>query len=221
MSKGRIILADDHELFRRGMRQLLETEDYEVVAEAGNGSDALARAADTEADIILLDIGMPGEVDGLEAARRLAEGDSELKVVMLTVRGDLDALFSSIGAGARGYIAKDASSEQLFAAIDVIMHGGTVLSSSVAGGLGEGIRTLDYRPGSYAQQSFDLSDRELEILRLLATSRSPEQIAGVLFLSKKTVQNHLSSIYRKLGVKNRAEAVIKAIEMHLVERGRH
>jgi DNA-binding CsgD family transcriptional regulator len=93
-------------------------------------------------------------------------------------------------------------------------------ASSVAGGLGEGIRTLDYRPGSYAQLSFDLSDRELEIVRLLATSRSPEQIAGALFLSKKTVQNHPSSIYRKLGVKNRAEAAIKAIEMHLVEHSR-
>jgi DNA-binding NarL/FixJ family response regulator len=194
MSKGRIILADDHELFRRGMRQLLESQDYQVVAEAANGVEALARAADTEADIMLLDIGMPGEVDGLEAARRLADSNGALKVVMLTVRGDLDALFSSIGAGARGYVAKDTSPEQLFAAIDMIMSGATVLSSSVAGGLGAGVRTLDYRPGSYAQQSFDLSDRELEILRLLATARSPEQIAGVLYLSKKTVQNHLSSV---------------------------
>jgi len=140
MSKERIILADDHELFRRGMRQLLEAQDYQVVAEAADGREALARAADTEADIILLDIGMPGEVDGLEAARRLladGDGDGGLKVVMLTVRGDLDALFSSIGSGARGYLTKDTSPEQLFTAIDVVAHGGTVLSSSVAGGLGE------------------------------------------------------------------------------------
>jgi DNA-binding NarL/FixJ family response regulator len=128
MTKGRIILADDHELFRRGMRQLLETQGYEVVAEVADGQGALARAADTEADIMLLDIAMPGGIDGLEAARRLADANGQLKVVMLTIRGDLDALFSSIGAGARGYIAKDTSPEQLFAAIEVVMQGGTVLS---------------------------------------------------------------------------------------------
>ena len=214
--KGRVIIADDHGLFRQGLRQLLEGEGYVVVAEATSGDEALTSVAEHPGCVLLLDIAMPG-MSGLEVARRLAERGDDVKVVMLSAREDRDALFSAISAGARGYVAKDAEPEQLYAAIDVVLRGGTVLSTGVAASLGEGIRQLDYAPGAYEQRRWDLTDRELEILRMLATPRSPAQIAAELFLSKKTVQNHISAIYRKLAVGSRSEAIVKGMELHLID----
>ena len=110
-----------------------------------------------------------------------------------------------------------AEPEQLYAAIDLVFRGGTVLSTGVAANLGEGIRQLDYSHGAYEQRRLELTDRELEILRLLATPRSPAHIAAELFLSKKTVQNHISAIYRKLAVGSRSEAIMKGMELHLID----
>jgi len=187
-----------------------------VAAEAASGPEALAAAAANPGCVLLLDLAMPG-MGGLEVAKRLAERGDEVKVVILSAREDRDALFSAISAGARGYVAKDAEPEQLFAAIDLVVRGGTVLSTGVAASLGEGIRALDYAPGAYEQRRLELTDRELEILRLLATPRSPAQIAAELFLSKKTVQNHISAIYRKLEVRSRAEAIVRGMELHLID----
>ena len=214
--KGRVIIADDHGLFRQGLRQLLEGEGYVVAAEAMSGDEALSAVAANPGCVLLLDIGMPG-MSGLEVARRLGERGDDVKVVMLSAREDRDALFSAISAGARGYVAKDAEPEQLYAAIDLVVRGGTVLSTGVAANLGEGIRQLDYVPGSYEQRRLELTDRELEILRLLATPKSPAQIASELFLSKKTVQNHISAIYRKLAVGSRSEAIVKGMDLHLID----
>ena len=214
--KGRVIIADDHSLFRQGLRQLLESEGYAVEAEAASGEEALKAVAEHQGCVLLLDIAMPG-MNGLDVARRLAERGDDVKVVMLSAREDRDALFSAISAGARGYVAKDAEPDQLFAAIDLVVHGGTVLSTGVAQNLGEGIRQLDYAPGAYEQRRLSLTDRELEILRLLATPKSPAQIASQLFLSKKTVQNHISAIYRKLDVRSRSEAIVKGMELHLID----
>jgi DNA-binding NarL/FixJ family response regulator len=214
--KGRVLIADDHGLFRQGLRKLLETEGYEVVAEAASGDEALTSVAAHPGCVLLLDISMPG-MSGLEVARRLGERGDDVKVVMLSAREDRDALFSAISAGAKGYVAKDAEPDQLFAAIDLVVKGGTVLSTGVAANLGEGIRQLDYAPGAYEQRRLELTDRELEILRMLATPRSPAQIASELFLSKKTVQNHVSAIYRKLSVRSRSEAIVKGMELHLID----
>ena len=211
-----LILADDHVLFRDGLRQLLEAEGYAVVGEAGSGQETLDAVAKAPPGIVLLlDIGMPG-FDGVEVARRLSQRGDDVRVIMLSAREDRDALFSAIAAGARGYVAKEAEPDQLFAAIEVVANGGTVLSDHVAANLGEGIREMDYAPGEYERRRHDLSARELEVLRLLATPKSPAQIAASLFLSTKTVQNHVSSIYRKLGVRNRAEAVVRGMELHLI-----
>ena len=215
-NKGRVIIADDHGLFRQGVRQLLEGEGYVVAAEATSGDEALTRVAEHPGCVLLLDISMPG-MSGLEVARRLADRGDDVNIVMLSAREDRDALFSAISAGARGYVAKDAEPEQLYAAIDVVSGGGTVLSTGVAANLGEGIRQLDYAPGAYEQRRLALTDRELEILRLLATPRAPAQIAAEIFLSKKTVQNHISAIYRKLGVGSRSEAIIKGMDLHLID----
>jgi two-component system response regulator DegU len=214
--KARLIIADDHSLFREGLRQLLEGEGYNVAAEAASGQEALVSVLDHPGCVLLLDIAMPG-VDGLGAAKRLAERGDDVKVVILSAREDRDALFAAIEAGVRGYVVKDAEPEELYAAIDLVVAGGTVLSTGVAASLGEGIRQLDYAPGAYEQRRLELTDRELEILRLLATPRTPAQIAAELFLSKKTVQNHISAIYRKLDVRSRAEAIVKGMELHLIE----
>ncbi len=211
-----IIIADDHGLFRRGLRQLLESEGYDVAAEAADGEGALEAVAANQGCVLLLDIGMPG-LSGLEVARRLGDREDDVLIVMLSGREDRDALFSAISAGARGYVAKDADPDQLFAAIEVASHGGTVLSEGIAESLGEGLRQLDYSPGAYQQRRLDLTDRELEILRLLASPQSPAQMASDLFLSKKTVQNHISAIYRKLGVGSRSEAIVKGMELHLID----
>ena len=137
---------------------------------------------------------MPG-MNGLDVARRLAERGDDVKVVMLSAREDRDALFSAISAGARGYVAKDAEPDQLFAAIDLVLRGGTVLSTGVAQNLGEGIRQLDYAPGAYEQRRLALTDRELEILRLLATPKSPAQMASQLFLEQEDgAEPHLGDL---------------------------
>jgi DNA-binding NarL/FixJ family response regulator len=214
--RRRVILADDHALFRRGMRQLLEAEGYEIAEEATSGEEALAAVAAAPGCVLLLDIGMPG-MNGLEVAQRLNERGDDVRIIMLSAREDRDALFSSISAGARGYVVKDADPDQLFAAIELVRHGGTVLSTGVAENLGEGIRQLYYAPGAYEQRRLDLTDRELEILRLLATPRTPQKIATDLYLSKKTVQNHISAIYRKLQVGSRAEAIVRGMELHLID----
>jgi DNA-binding NarL/FixJ family response regulator len=214
--RGSVIVADDHGLFRQGLRQLLEGEGYVVAAEARTGEEALRCVADTPGCVLLLDISMPG-MDGLEVARRLCERGDDVKVIILSAREDRDALFGAMSAGARGYLAKDAEPDQLYAAIDLVRRGGTVLSSRAAANLGEGIRELDYAPGAHEQRRLELSDRELGILRQLATPKAPAQIAGELFLSKKTVQNHISAIYRKLGVASRSEAIVKGMELHLID----
>ena len=189
-----MIIADDHGLFRQGLRQLLETEGYAVEAEATSGDEALTAVAEHQGCVLLLDIAMPG-MNGLDVARRLAERGDDVKVVMLSAREDRDALFSAISAGARGYVAKDAEPDQLFAAIDLVLRGGTVLSTGVAQNLGEGIRQLDYAPGAYEQRRLALTDRELEILRLLATPKSPAQMASQLFLSQEDgAEPHLGDL---------------------------
>ena len=178
--RGRLILADDHALFREGLRQLLEAEGYAIAAEAASGQEALSAVATHPGCVLLLDIGMPG-TNGLEVARRLCERGDDVKVVMLSAREDRDALFSAISAGARGYVAKDAETGPALRRHRPRDPGGTVLSTGVAANLGEGIRQLDYVPGAYEQRRLELTDRELEILRLLATPRSPAQIASELY----------------------------------------
>ncbi len=213
---GFVALADDHNLFRQGLRQLLEGAGYEVAGEAGSGEEALDLAASLpEGCVVLMDISMPG-LDGLQALRRLVRTRRDLPVIILSARDDSDALFSAMSAGARGYVAKEASTEELFSAIETVRSGGIAMSAAAAANLAPGLRELDYAPGTYEKKRLELSDREHEVLRLLATPQSPAQIAASLFLSPKTVQNHTSAIYRKLGVRSRSEAVIKAIELHLL-----
>jgi DNA-binding NarL/FixJ family response regulator len=215
----RVIIADDHALWRAGLSQLLEAEGLEVAGEATTGDEALELAHTNPGAVLLLDIAMPGRLDGLATAARLKERGDDVKVIIVSGRDDRDALFSAIAAGARGYIAKDAEPAQLIGAIHLVADGGSAFGGSVAEGLAEGIDGLSYSPGEYERRRLDLSERQLQVLRLLATSMTSAQIASQLFLSTKTVQNHISAIYRKLGVGSRSDAVVKGMELHLISGG--
>jgi len=211
-----VIIADDHALWRAGLAQLLEAEGIAVVAEASTGDEALEAVRANPGSVLLLDISMPGRLDGLATSERLKQRGDDVKVIIVSGRDDRDALFSAITAGARGYIAKDADPAQLIGAIHLVAGGGSAFGGSVTEGLAGGVTGLDYSPGDYERRRLDLSERELQVLRLLATPQTAAQIASQLFLSTKTVQNHVSSIYRKLGVRSRSEAVVKAMELHLI-----
>ena len=165
--------------------------------------------------ILLLVVSLPG-MSGLEVARRLAARGDEVLILMVSAREDREAILEAFAAGARGYVTKAAEPEQLFTAIDVVARGGSALSTAAAGSFGEGVRRLAITPGAFEQRRLTLTDRELAILRLLATPRSPTQIAAELHVSRKTVQNHLAAITRKLRVRSRSEAVVKGMEAHLI-----
>jgi DNA-binding NarL/FixJ family response regulator len=216
MGVVKLIIADDHAVFRAGVRQVLESRGYEVVAEAGDGLEAMEQAVTHPGCILLLDIGMPGKIDGLEVTRKLTEREVDVRIIILSAREDQDALLTAMSAGAKGYLAKDADMDQVVSAIELVVKGGTAVGGSAVGSLSSGIDGLEYSPGEYARRRSTLSARELQILSLLATPSSPAQIASHLFLSKKTVENHISAIYRKLGVRSRPEAVVKAMELHLI-----
>ena len=211
-----LIIADDHAVFRAGLRQVLEAKGFEVVAEAADGIDAMEQVVTHPGCILLLDISMPGKIDGLEVTRKLSERGVDVRIIVLSAREDQDALLTAMSAGAKGYIAKDADMDQVLSAIQLVANGGTAVGGGAVGSLASGIHGLEYAPGEYARRRCDLSQRELQILGLLATPSSPAQIASHLFLSKKTVENHISSIYRKLGVRSRPEAIVKAMELHLI-----
>ncbi len=212
----RVIIADDHALWRAGLAQLLAAEGLEVAAEAATGDETLEAVRANPGAVLLLDIAMPGRLDGLATSARLKERGDDVKVIIVSARDDRDALFSAITAGAHGYIAKDADPAQLVGAIHLVAGGGSAFGGSVTEGLAAGVAGLDYSPGEYERRRLDLSERELQVLRLLATTMTAAQIAARLFLSTKTVQNHASSIYEKLGVHSRSAAVVKGMELHLI-----
>lgn len=216
MTAVAVIIADDHELFRDGLRQVLEAHGFEVVAEAKTGLEAIERSAAHPDAVLLLDIGMPGRVNGLEAARLICVQNVNARIIVLSARDDRDAVFTAMNAGARGYIAKNVTSQQLLTAVELVARGGTALGGSVRDAFSDGLRGLDYSPGDCARLEHDLSQRELQVLRLLATPRSPAEMARHLSLSQKTIHNHISSLYRKLGVRSRPEAVGKGVELHLI-----
>lgn len=211
-----VIIADDHELFRDGLRRVMEAKGFEVVAEAETGLEAIEKVAAHPGAVLLLDIGMPGRLNGLDAARRIAERGLDVRIIVVSARLDHDAVFTAISVGAKGYLSKNASSEQLATAVELVARGGTAFGGSVADELGAGLLGLDYSPGEHARRRHSLTDRELQVLELLATSKSPSEIARHLGLSQKTVHNHISSIYAKLDVRSRPQAVAKGVELHLI-----
>ena len=188
-----------------------------MVSEASSGSGLVEQLQSHSVDVVILDVTMP-DLDGIETIVYLAANHPQVKVLVLSERGDRDTLFAAIAAGARGYILKDTEPEELVQAIAVLAEGGSVVSPSVMPQLFQGVREIGYDPAKAERQRLRLSPREIEILSELATPKSPAQIAQSLFISVKTVQNHTSSIYRKLEVNSRMEAVTKATALGIIPR---
>ena len=219
----RILLADDQALIRAGFRMLLDSaDDMEVVGEASDGAQAVALARRRLADVILMDIRMPG-VDGLEATRRIAADDdlAGVKVIILTTFESDEYVYQAIRAGASGFLVKDAEPAELVQAVRVVARGEALLSPSVTRRL---ITDLARRPERQplSGQALDcLTAREREVLALVATGLSNEEIAGRLYLSPLTAKTHVSRIMTKVSARDRAQLVVMAYETGLVIPGQH
>ncbi len=214
MSTIDVLLADDHPLFRDGMRGLLASEaDISVVGEAMTIDDVIRLAEELSPDVILMDIRMPGG-NGIGATRTIVDKHPNIRVLMVTMLEDDDSLFAAMRAGARGYLLKDASRDEVLRAIRAVAHDEAIFSPGVAR------KILNFFQGKPRQhneaQAFpELSNREREVLELLAKGCSNTAIAAQLGLSLKTVQNHVSSLLGKLEVEDRVEAAIRAREAGL------
>ena len=208
----RALVVDDHDLFRRGLRDLLEDQGVSVVGEAANGADGVRLALHARPDVVVMDLNMP-VMDGVEATRRLRAELPETGVLVLTITEDDDAAFEAIGAGAVGFLLKDASITEIAEAVRAAAAGQSHLSPRVAAGLVERLR--DSRAGAVEGEA-DLSERELEVLRLVAAGRDNAEIAEALVISVGTVKSHVSSVLMKLGLENRIQAAVYAARRGLV-----
>ena len=206
----RVLIADDHASFRSGLRALLETAgDLQVVAEASSGPEAVALAADLQPDVVLMDVRMPGG-DGIDATRRIVDAGPHVAIVILTMDGSDEAVVAGIRAGARGYVLKGAQRAELFRAIRAVASGEAIFGHEVARRLAAYVAPPD-RAG--LDRPFpELTGREREILDLVARGRSNTEITALLVVSPKTVRNHVSNIFSKLGARDRAEAIVRARE---------
>lgn len=208
-AKIQVLLADDHVLVRQGIRQFLEEAgDVEVVAEAGNGVEAIRLVEAHRPDVAVLDIRMP-DVTGIEATRRIKERFPQVRVLILTAYDDDPYIFAMLQAGADGYVLKTASADELVDAVRTVYQGESALSPEVTSKV---IRQIaSSKPGGASEQVEPLTDRELDVLRLAAKGKTNREIGGELGISHRTVQGHLASIYGKLGVNSRTEAVTEAL----------
>ena len=207
-----VLIADDHELFRGGLRELLEEFGIRVVGEAGDGDEAVGLARRARPDVVVMDLNMP-RVSGVEATRQLAAADPDAGVLILTISEDRDDLLAAIMAGARGYVLKDAPIEEIVAAVRAVASGESLIASRMAGDLLDRLRVSGSEewPGE-----LELSEREVEVLRLLAEGKDNAEIAEALVISPRTVKNHMSSIFAKLQVDNRIQAAVYAVRRGIV-----
>ncbi len=201
-----VILVDDHTMLRQGLRRGLESEGIKVVAEAKDGAEAIRLALEHKPDVVLMDVSMPG-MDGVEAARRLVEADARQRVVMLTMHIDRDIIDRAIRAGAVGYLTKDSSISEVIVAIQLAANGDRPMSPNLAAAMLAEVRREDAL----------ISAREEEVLQLVADGFGTNEIAEKLYISQKTVKNHLASIYEKLNARDRTQAVLMAVKMGIVK----
>lgn len=217
-----IILIDDHKLFREGVKRILDFEDsFNVVAEGDDGEEALELVKEHNPDVVLMDINMPN-TNGLEATGRLIKQFPEVKVIILSIHDDENYVTHALQTGARGYLLKEMDAESLIEAIKIVHDGGSYLHPRVTHNLVQEYRRLttgDFDEGEkqvsvieYRKPLHLLTRRECEILQLLAEGNSNRSIAEILFISEKTVKNHVSNILQKMRVEDRTQAVVKAIK---------
>ena len=213
----RILLADDHALFRDGIASLLRAWEHEVVGQAADGPTAVALGMELRPDLVLMDIAMPG--GGLPATRELADRAPDVAIVMLTASEDVEDLFQAIRAGARGYLLKNLEARELRAMLDAISRGEAAITPAIAARILAELARSGQGPPATARDPDQLTDRELDVLRGVVGGFTNKEIAGGLGLSENTVKFHLRNILEKLHAQSRAEAAARAVREGLIAEG--
>ena len=211
----RVVVVDDHDLFRTGLRNLLEEQGVNVVGEAANGQKAIQLAGELAPDVVIMDLNMPG-LTGVETTRKLAGVAPLTRVVVLTISADDDDVMDAVMAGACGYLLKDSSIQDLIVGIRAAAAGESLISPQIAGKLLQRLRSQSTNQDAAATIRAELSDREIEVLKLIANGKDNAQIARELFISPKTVKNHISNILMKLQIENRIQAAVYAVRSGIV-----
>ena len=206
---SRLLLVDDHKLLRQGLRRAVEEAGFDVVGEAGDGEEAVRLAIEHRPDLVLMDVTMP-VLDGIEATRRLRLSVPESRVVILTMHGEEETVSQALRAGAVAYLLKDCSTDQVAETLHAVAAGDTDLSADLARSL------LAELPGPEPAVATSLSSREVEVLQMFADGCSTVEVGQRLYISAKTVKNHLASIYEKLDARDRTQAVLTAVRMGII-----
>ncbi|QPC80944.1 response regulator transcription factor [Phototrophicus methaneseepsis] len=217
MEMLRVLLADDHALFRQGLKSLLDAQpDIEVVGSAANGLEAIALARQTMPQVILMDVEMP-QCNGLEATRQIKQEFPNIKIVMLTVVDNDNTIFEAIKCGAMGYLLKSLEAYQLFDMLEGVRRGDAPLSGGIAAKILKEFSHPAPAPSEDTHLTEDLSEREQEVLELIATGKTNKEIAEVLCITENTVKTYLGNILAKLHLQNRIQAAVYAVTQGLVE----
>ncbi len=213
MARQRIIIVDDHEVVRLGLRSLLDRHpDFEVVAEAGNGREAIEKVNAYQPDVVVLDIRLPG-TSGVEVCQQITEKFPLVKVIMLTSYAEDEMLFAAIRAGAAGYVLKQIGGDDLVRAIEAVGRGEALLDPSLTQRVFEEVRKAQRE--EEASAFVELTNQEMQVLQLVSEGKTNREIADALYLGEGTVRNYVSNILGKLGVANRAEAAAYAVQHNL------
>ncbi len=215
MEITKILIVDDHTVVRDGLSTILERQDdFVVVGEAENGLVAVEKARDLRPDVVLMDLRMP-EMDGVEAMRRIRAEEPETKFIVLTTFDGDEYIFDAIEAGAKGYLLKDASREELFQAVRSVQRGESLIQPGVASRLLDRLAQLSRQGESPSSEG--LSQREIEVLQLMASGAANKEIAASLSISESTVKTHVAKIFQKLDVNHRTEAVTAALQKGIIK----
>ena len=215
----RVMLADDHTMLREGLSRSLAVAGFEIVGEAADGDEAVTLARELAPDVVLMDVTMP-VMDGLEATRVIRAEMPDVQVVMLTMHADADLIRRAITVGASGYLTKDCSTEEIVRTVRLAAAGETVLSQEMATSMLEQVTDVGRQSaGDGGRGAADglITKREEEVLQLVAEGKSTTEVAEELFISVKTVKNHLASIYEKLDSRDRTQAVVQAVRMGIIK----
>lgn len=214
MDKIRVLIADDHTMVRQGLKQILELEnDMAVIAQAPNGEEAIKLAKECSPDVILMDINMPG-MNGLQAIKEMKEDNIPSKIIVLTIHEDREYLFKTIQMGAEGYVLKDAEPGILLEAIRSVNRGQSYIQANMTRELVKEFNKITLHDKTKGEES-NLTAREIEVLELIAEGMINKEIAKRLYISEKTVKNHVSNIFRKLNVSDRTQAAIYAFKHNM------
>jgi DNA-binding NarL/FixJ family response regulator len=213
-SSPRVLLVDDHEIYRAGLRGLLEEQGIDIVGEAVNGESALALVEGKHPNVVIMDLNMPG-IGGIEATRQITTLAPLTRVIMLTVSSAAPDITDAVLAGACGYLLKSATTQEIVSGIAAASRGDALLSPSVAARLLERVRESPVRQAVLDPARASLTEREIDVLRLLASGMDNAEIGRTLFISPSTVKNHISSILLKLQIENRIQAAVYAVRSGL------